>query len=260
MPLSERLRTFPVIAAIAVSIALLLGVFFGSGANKVRPMPISGEVEDNTLDTPSGRRSSRSTDSGNSGRGSSSAKTDGGTESSGRDKTRPDGTKPGETTKPRNTGTKPIGTAKPDWSRPKELKEGRKDGLVTQIQLPVPQGSILVTVKTSTEYAVQQAILRLDIDAPPLGFQLVQSRAEPTGEPGDYRFSGLFPGSYLVTCSMPGFSEATAKAELRGGVQEEQVKIVLGTPTWTRTWRKPRATSARALSSTSGISEPLACP
>ncbi len=71
MPLSERLRTFPVIAAIAVSIALLLGVFFGSGANKVRPMPISGEVEDNTLDTPSGKRSSRSTDSGNSGRGSS---------------------------------------------------------------------------------------------------------------------------------------------------------------------------------------------
>ena len=234
MPLSERLRTFPVIAAIAVSIALLLGVFFGSGANKVRPMPISGEVEDNTLDTPSGKRSSRSTDSGNSGRGSSSAKTDGGTESSGRDKTRPDGTKPGETTKPRNTGTKPIGTAKPDWSRPKELKEGRKDGLVTQIQLPVPQGSILVTVKTSTEYSVQQAILRLDIDAPPLGYQLVQSRAEPTGEPGDYRFSGLFPGSYLVTCSMPGFAEATAKAELRGGVQEEQVKIVLGTPTWTR--------------------------
>lgn len=118
---------------------------------------------------------------------------------------------------------------------PKELKEGRRDGLVAEFNCRCRKSSILVTVKTSTEYAVQQAILRLDMDAPRLGYQLVRSTRRAHGRAWRLPLPrGLFPGSYLVTCSMPGFSEATAKAELRGGVQEEQVKIVLGTPTWTR--------------------------
>lgn len=228
---SEKLTSFPAIAAAALFAALLLGVVFGLMGPSPRPLPAGGEttLEDapksDGVKTGQARQDSRERPSGDlrpEARGSSNAASPSGTGQP--------GSGPDKVPAPHARGDG-SGTV---WSRPKVLKEGPKHDLQSQVTLPVPQGAIVVNVKTTTDYSVNQATLRLEIQAEGLGWQPMANRPRTGSDGAEYRFDGLFPGQYRVTCATPGFAEVSEEVRLIGGIQEVQVQLRLSAPRYAR--------------------------
>ncbi|CAG0990939.1 hypothetical protein PLCT2_02467 [Planctomycetaceae bacterium] len=214
----EKLRSFPVIALGVIVLALIVGVILGLMGPSARPLPVSAPQGESSEGRAPGVKSGKA-DPVRTGAGSPS-----GPDSTGAGGSRPLPTrdKPRDTREtPRNSGVSTGG----QWSRPKELKPGRKDTMAARVDVPVAQSSLLVTVKTQGEYAAQQATLLLDIQAEGLGWQRVSAKAQPTGNQGEWRYSGLFAGTYLVTAIVPGYNYAYQTVLVPGGMQEIGVRI-----------------------------------
>ncbi len=100
--------------------------------------------------------------------------------------------------------------------------------------MPVPLSSLLVVVKTSADYSIAQAALFLDIQAEAVGWQRVGNKPQPTGNTGEWRYTGLFAGTYLVTAAVPGYNDASQQVLIGGGMQEVQVRLELPPPQYGR--------------------------
>jgi hypothetical protein len=227
MDVREKLRSYPVIAAAVIAAALLIGMLIGLAGPKARPLPVGGqseEAEQGGSGVKTGKPDNTKVGRNNpDGTGSNTSHNGGPRDSSNPDKQPKD---------PRKTGT-PESTSG-IWSRPKELKPGRKDTMAARVDLPVPQSSLLVIVKTSADYSIAQAALFLDIAADGLGWQRVAAKPQPTGNTGEWRYTDLYAGTYLVSAAVPGYNDASQQVLIAGGTQEAQVRLELPPPQYGR--------------------------
>ena len=205
MDMREKLRSYPVIAAGVILLALILGLLLGLAGPKARPLPVGGHTEDSEQAGPSVK--SGKSDPVKTGQVRPDGAGSTGNTTSSRSEPKPDRT-PKD---PRRTDT-PSGT-QAAWSRPKELKAGRKDTVTARVDMPVPMSTLLVVVKTSADYSIAQAALYLDILSDGLGWQRVGGKAQPTGNTGEWRYSGLYAGTYLVTAAVPGYNDASSRCK-----------------------------------------------
>lgn len=226
MDMREKLRSYPVIAAGVILLALILGLLLGLAGPKARPLPVGGHTEDSEQAGPSVK--SGKSDPVKTGQVRPDGAGSTGNTTSSRSEPKPDRT-PKD---PRRTDT-PTGT-QAGWSRPKELKAGRKDTVTARVDMPVPMSTLLVVVKTSADYSIAQAALYLDILSDGLGWQRVGGKAQPTGNTGEWRYSGLYAGTYLVTAAVPGYNDASQQVQISGGMQEVSVRLELPPPQYGR--------------------------
>lgn len=214
----EKLRSFPVIAAGVILLAFVLGAILGVMGPSARPLP-QGAPQGETDEARGPAVKTGKSDPGRAGSGTTATTDSTGAGGARSGPTRDKPRDPRET--PRDSGNTTVG----QWTRPKDLKPGRKDTMAARVDVPVAQSSLLVTVKKPGEYAAEQATLLLDIQADGLGWQRVSAKAQPTGKQGEWRYSGLYAGSYLVTAVVPGYNYAYQTVLVPGGMQEIAVNI-----------------------------------
>lgn len=228
---SDKFTSFPAIACASLLAALLLGVVFGLMGPSPRPVPAGGETTFESAPKTEGVKVGQARqDRRERAPGDLSPEAREGAKPAQGSATGQPGTGPGKSPTPRDRGE----VSGAVWSRPKVLKEGPKHDLQSQITLPVPQGAILVSVKTGEDYSVNQATLRLEIQAEGLGWQPMTNRPRTGSAGAEYRFDGLFPGQYRVTCATPGFAEVSEEVRLIGGIQEVQVQFRISASRYTR--------------------------
>jgi len=214
----EKLRSFPVIAAGVILLALILGAILGVMGPSARPLPVTAPQGEPSEGSAPGVKTGKS-DPVRAGSGTTATTDSTGTGGTRTGPTREKPRDPRETS--RDSGNSTVG----QWTRPKDLKPGRKDTMAARVDVPVAQSSLLVTVKMPGEYAAEQATLLLDIQAEGLGWQRVSAKAQPTGKQGEWRYSGLYAGNYLVTAVVPGYNYAYQTVLVPGGMQEIAVNI-----------------------------------
>lgn len=224
----EQLRSFPVIAAGVIVIAIIIGVIFGLMGPKARPLPQSGAAAEESEQHRAGVKVGKADHSRPSNAGANTAGSNGGGKQNQPRETGTGGTQPKDPRKPVETSVSGA------WTRPKELKPGRKDTMAARIDLPVPQSSLLVSVFNQADHAVDQCTLNLDILADGIGWQRVNAKAQSTGKGGEWRFSGLYAGTYLVYATLPGYPESSAQVLVPGGMQEIAVRLEMAQPQYGR--------------------------
>ncbi|MCB9935630.1 MAG: hypothetical protein H6840_08040 [Planctomycetes bacterium] len=227
MRLAERLNSFPVIAVAALLLAGLFGFLIGFGTtgkaaptirqatldtNSPAAVGRGGPLEGSSL-TPRERGDTPRPD-GNGGR--SSSPRNGGTGST--------SSNPGAGSGNSGTGTtsQPIKTGEP-----RKLPQGRVDPLVTAQQTQQAQAAIEVSVRDANGNPLPFALLALDVNSGPLGWQLVQKQPQAVPETrGVFRFSQLYAGEYRVRSLQTNYRRAEAVVQLLREDATENVSLV----------------------------------
>ena len=214
MDLADRLKSFPVIAALALLVALLIGLLFGMGG------PSPARVAELGLEDSCGEpdRDARR-DRGSRG---SDAYPDPGVGVNGRDL----GPDPDPDPPDRNGGGSRGTTARPRVMQPRKLKPGRVDPISIYEGAVAAEGSISVTVKYGNGNVLRYPKLSLEVAAGSLGWQTVRVAAgrQPAGE---RVFTGLFPGEYRVTSLLLGYTRASETVMLSAGEPVRYVELLI---------------------------------
>ncbi|MCB9893308.1 MAG: hypothetical protein H6839_02540 [Planctomycetes bacterium] len=226
MRLADRLNSFPVIAVAALVVALLIGFLIGIGTtSSVAPTIPQSELDQSSPDSNKSGGPLSALPSGKSG------KTNRGSSTNGGNRRNPAG----------NTGNvdpdrDPKGTGGTTTTNPpikaggevRKLPEGRVDEVLTAEMLVKNGCAIDVDVSDINNNPVPFALLALDVNSGPLGWQTVpkQPQAQPETR-GLFRFSELYPGEYRVRSLQTNYKPVESSVRLIGEESSESVSIVL---------------------------------
>ncbi len=220
MALRFDIRSFPFIAAASLILAAVFGFVLGliGGGVAVMPgVPVDDPVEVATDPVPSENRN-RGTRGASEDRGSSIT-------SRGPDSSR-------EQPPVRNGGTPDTprtGAVAPGEVR--TLPEGRTDTLVQAANVEAATAQIQVTLTDARGNRMPMAAVALDIDAGPLGYQLMSTQPEYVkGERGVFLFSNLYPGDYRVRSTAANYAPVEQTVTISSGNITQQVTLALTMP------------------------------
>lgn len=221
MKLVERLNSFPLIAVAALLLAGLFGLLIGFvTSDDASPTVQHGDVdlEERTASDDGGPLSGLPV--GN--RPLSNRQDPGGTRTV-RDPATNRNTNPTGTNGNGDT-TNPVDTT----AAQRKLPDGRTDELVALETPQTPTGAIEVKVEDTNSNPLPFALLALDVDSGPLGWQLVPRQPVVVPETrGVFRFEGLFAGAYRVRSLQANYRAATVEVRLMYADGTEQIALIL---------------------------------
>jgi hypothetical protein len=221
--LVERLNTFPVIAAGALLLAALFGIVIGlATADDPSPTMQQRELDEAPGDGRDGAGPLGDIPSSNRARDARRDPATNRTRDPATNRTRDPGTTDpadgGETTQPpiRETG------------EPRKLPEGRTDEMVAVEAPATAAGAIEVSVQDTNNNPLPFALLALDIEAGPLGWQLVPKQPLVVPETrGLFRYEALYAGSYRVRSLQANYRPVAAEVRLVRADVTEAISLTL---------------------------------
>ena len=229
MRLTDKLNSFPVIAIAALLLAGLAGLGVGfasidtpSPTVKHSDIEISDDVQrpdtsplGDLLPDPDRPSTENGRSTGNGGSNGNSR--NGGNGRTNPRETDPTGTNGGTTTTPPIKG-----------GEPRKLPDGRKDEVENVPPLQEATCAIQVSVTDSNGNRLPFALLALDVNSGPLGWQGVpQQPANVPEERGVFRFEQLFPGEYRIRSLAPNYKAQEHSVRLTHVGAEENLSLVL---------------------------------
>ncbi len=202
----DRLKSFPVIAAVALLCAALLGLLLGflttvdaphavgqtTGSERAvpgKPLP----AKDAPLDRPKDPL------------------------------VRPDHSPKPDHPKPPDHRDPPV---RPDTTKVRALQPGRVDELVTAPRNEEATATVIAQTEDPEGNRVNFAALSLSVKSPGMGWQVLTTNASPLGE-GRFEFRRLYAGEYRIRNENPNYKPVEEVVTLVTGETDRVVRIVL---------------------------------
>ncbi|MCA8916829.1 MAG: hypothetical protein KDB90_15660 [Planctomycetes bacterium] len=227
MRLADRLNSFPVIAVAALLVASLLGFVIGlSTSDSVAPTIPQSELDQSSPDSSRSGGPLSALPSGTTGKGNRGGKANGG--SNRRDPAGNGGKIDPDRNPNGNGGTTTDNPPIKFGTGVRKLPEGRADEILTAEAVAKGGCSIDVSVSDINNNPLPFALLALDVNSGPLGWQTVpkQPQAQPETR-GVFRFGELYPGEYRVRSLQTNYKPVEASVRLIGDESSESVSITL---------------------------------